>query len=133
VLTSFSDLPAKCDETKENHVRFKCPSFLHRQDDMQEVHFVGQAVEHRATTQWMVTWALLSNGMAVSTPEEVCCQNESVNAFMHSHGLVHMGWLRVVSQGGPLTMHDIRKQKVCYWKSAPLHDGVATKCAVFAL
>jgi hypothetical protein len=98
---------------------------------MQEVHFVGQAVKHGAASQWMVTWALLNNGMAISTPEEVSCQNEWVNAFMHSHGLVHMGWLRVVSQGGPLTMHDICKHKVCDRNRSPFNDGVVTKCASF--
>jgi hypothetical protein len=79
---------------------------------MQDVQFVGRAVKYRAATQWLVTWAMLSNGMAASTHEEVCYQKESVKAFMHSHGLVHIGWLRVVSQGGPLNMQDICKQKV---------------------
>jgi hypothetical protein len=80
----------------------------------------------------MVTWAMLNNGMEVSTHEEVSRQNEGVNTFMHAHGLLHMGWLQVVSQGGPLTMHDIRKQKVCDLKRSPLHEGVITKCACFA-
>jgi hypothetical protein len=89
------------------------------QVDVQDVQFVGQAVEHREATQWMVTWAMLSNGMASCTAEEVSEQNQKVNAFMHSHGLVHMGWLRVVSQGGPLTMSDIHKQKVRNLRGSP--------------
>jgi hypothetical protein len=98
---------------------------------MQEAHFVNPAVKHREAPQWMVTWALLHNGTAVSTPEEVSRQNEWVNAFMHSHGLVHMGWLRVVSQGGPLSMHDICKHKVCDRKRSSLNDVVVIKCASF--
>jgi hypothetical protein len=116
-------------QTTENDARFNCPTVLLRQDDMQDVQFVGQAVNYRAATQWMVTWAMLSNGMAVSTHEEVCRKDQSVNAFMHSHQLVHMGWLRVLSQGGPLNMHDIRKQKVCHLKRCTLHDRILLYCA----
>jgi uncharacterized protein YfiM (DUF2279 family) len=96
---------------------------------MQDVQFVGQAVKHRAATQWMVTWAMLSNGMAVSTHEEVCHKDVSVNAFMHSHELVHMGWLWVLSQGGSLNMHDIRKQKVGDRKRCTLHYRILLYCA----
>jgi hypothetical protein len=80
---------------------------------MQEVQFLGHAVNRRGANQWIVTWAMLSNGMEISPPEAVWEQNHRVNHFMHSHGLTQLGWLRVVSQGGPLTAADIHKQKVC--------------------
>jgi hypothetical protein len=79
---------------------------------VQEVQFGGQAVKFRETTQWMVTWAVTSNCVAMRSPEGVCEESQRVNAFMHSHSLVHIGWLRVVSQGGPLCASDIHKQKV---------------------
>jgi hypothetical protein len=91
---------------------------------VQEVQFVGQAVKQKEATQWVVTWALLSNSMAVSTQEEMCKRIECVRAFMHCHGLVHMGWLRIVSHGGPVNMSDIRKQKVCDRVACALHDLV---------
>jgi hypothetical protein len=89
---------------------------------MQEVHFLGHAVDHRGANQWIVTWAMLSNGMAICSPEAVWEQNHRVNAFMHSHGLMHLGWLRVVSQGGPLTAADINRQKVCNQQVASFQD-----------
>jgi hypothetical protein len=81
---------------------------------VQEVQFGGQAVKFRETTQWKVTWAVTSNCVAMRSPEGegVCEESQRVNAFMHSHSLVHIGWLRVVSQGGPLCASDIHKQKV---------------------
>jgi hypothetical protein len=102
----------KCENTNAFRTVLNSVKSLHRRGDVQDVQFLGQAVQHREATQWMVTWAMLSNGMRVSSHEEVCRQNEGVSAFMHSHGLVHMGWLRLVSHGGPLSMSDIHKQKV---------------------
>jgi hypothetical protein len=111
----------KRDNTNAFHTRFYSVTSLHVRDDVQDVQFVGQAVQHREATQWMVTWAMLSSGLTVSSHEEVCRQNERVSAFMHAHGLVRMGWLRVVSHGGPLSMSDIHKQKVRDRKRCPLH------------
>jgi hypothetical protein len=93
-----------------------------KQKHMQEVQFLGHAVSHRGANQWIVTWALLRNGMAISTPEAMWEQNHRVNAFRHSHGLMHLGWLRVVTQGGPLTASDIYKQKVCNQQVVSFHD-----------
>jgi hypothetical protein len=90
---------------------------------VQAVQFVGQAVDHREATRWIVTWAMLSNSMPSNSPEEVCEQRNRVDAFMHSHGLVHMGWLRVVSQGGPQTTSDIHKQKVCSRQGGSFQDN----------
>jgi hypothetical protein len=90
---------------------------------VQDVQFVGQAVDHREATQWIVTWAMLSNNMASNSPEEVYEQRSRVEAFMRSHGLVHMGWLRVVSHGGPLTTSDIHKQKVCSRQGGSFRDN----------
>jgi hypothetical protein len=55
---------------------------------------------------------MTTNCVAMRSPEGVCEESQKVNAFMHSHSLVHIGWLRVVSQGGPLCASDIHKQKV---------------------
>jgi uncharacterized protein YfiM (DUF2279 family) len=93
--------------------------------------FVGQAVMHREATQWIVSRETLSNGMLLSSHEEMCSQNDRVNAFMHSDGLVHMGWQRVVSDGDPLTMSDIHKHKVCASRGYSLRCRVLLKCAIF--
>jgi hypothetical protein len=121
MLSCFKGYCIECYNANAFETRFNLETSLQRRDDVQDVQFVGQAVQHRQATQWMVTWAMLSNGLRLSSHEEVCRQNEGVHAFMQSHGLVHMGWLRVVSQGGPLSMSDIHKQKVCDRKRCPLH------------
>jgi hypothetical protein len=62
---------------------------------VQDVQFVGQAVQHGEATQWMVTWAMLSNGMTVSSHDEVCRQNEGARlhalAWSCAHGLATSG------------------------------------------
>jgi hypothetical protein len=100
---------------------------------MQEVHSLGHAVDHRGANQWIVTWAMLSNGMAISAPEGVWEQNQRVNAFMHSRGLMHLGWIRVVSQGGPLTATDIHKQMVCNQQVLSFKDQPRSERGFFSI
>jgi hypothetical protein len=88
---------------------FSNPSYYQRKHEyVHEVHFGGQAVKYREATQCIATLAIIGKGMAMCSSEEVSQVNQKVNAFMHSHGLEHVGWLRVVSQGGPVSASDIQ-------------------------
>jgi hypothetical protein len=80
--------------------------------NLQVVQFVGKAMAYSDATEWQVTRAILSNSMAVSTPEGRNTHNQRVDALMREHRLVHIGWLRLVSKANPLSCSDVNTQLV---------------------
>jgi hypothetical protein len=80
---------------------------------VQVVQFVGKPITNDDATEWMVTRAILSYSVAIASSERIRKHNQRVNALMRAQGLVHIGWLRVVAQGGPLSLADVNTQKVC--------------------
>ena len=82
---------------------------------MQIVQFAGKCMTYHDATEWNVTHAILSNSLAVSSAETRLKRNEQVDAVMHEHGLVHIGWLRQASKMCPLSSLDLDTQRVCFY------------------
>jgi hypothetical protein len=79
---------------------------------VQIVQFAGKCMTYNDATEWNVTHAILSNSLAVSSAETRLKRNEQVDAVMHEHGLVHIGWLRQASKLCPLSTLDLDTQRV---------------------
>jgi hypothetical protein len=76
---------------------------------------VGKEMMYSDATEWQVTRAILSNSMAVSTPDGMRKHNQWVDALMQKRGLVHIGWLRVGSGPEcPLSPRDITTQQAWF-------------------
>eukprot|EP00892_Ulva_mutabilis_P002242 jgi/Ulvmu1/12018/UM083_0031.1 len=76
------------------------------------VQFAGRCVTYNDATEWNVTHAILSNSLAVSSPEMRLKRNEQVDAVMQVNQLVHIGWLRQASKSCPLSSLDLDTQRV---------------------
>lgn len=81
---------------------------------VQIVQFAGKCMTYNDATEWNVTHAILSNSLAVSSAATRLKRNEQVDAVMHEHGLVHIGWLRQASKLCPLSSLDLDTQRVCF-------------------
>jgi hypothetical protein len=91
---------------------------------------VGKARVYSDATEWQVTRAILSNSMAVSTPEGRLKHNQRVDALMREHGLVHIGWLRLASKANPLSCSDINTQQArSTGYTRQLRDALVDDCS----